>query len=58
MSDEARESRADYYRDVAASLTRLARQTHHFEIRQELLDLAERFERMAVHAEKWEGIER
>jgi hypothetical protein len=32
----------------------LARQTRHPDVKQELLDLAERFERIAEHAEKWE----
>lgn len=58
MSDRARQSRAEHYREVAASLVRLAHQTRHPEVKQELLDLAERFERIAEHSEKWEEAER
>ncbi len=58
MSSDEPQSRAEHYRDIADSLGRLAGQTRHSEIRQELLDLAERFERMAQHAEKWPSIER
>jgi hypothetical protein len=58
VADASRQSRAEHYREVADSLARLARQTAHFEVRQELLELAERFERIAQHAEKWEDIER
>ena len=55
MSDRPRQSRAEHYREIADSLARLARQTQHSEVRQELLDLVERFERIAEHADKWEG---
>lgn len=58
MSDRSGQSRAEHYREIAASLTRLARQTRHSEVRQELFELAERFERIAEHADKWEGVER
>jgi hypothetical protein len=54
MSDGSPPSRAEYYREIADSLARLARQTRHPDVKQELLDLAERFERIAEHAEKWE----
>lgn len=58
MSDSSPQSRAEHYRQIADSLLRLARQTRHPEVRQELLDLAERFERIAEHADKWEGADR
>jgi hypothetical protein len=58
MPNEPRQSRAEHYREIADTLASLARQTRHFEVRQELLDLVERFERIAEHAEKWEGVER
>jgi hypothetical protein len=42
---------------VAGSLRRLARQTQSFEIRQDLFELADRFERMAEFSEKWHSLE-
>lgn len=51
------QSRAEYYRQIALKLSRLAEQTRHFEVKQELLDLAGRFERIAEHAEKWQEVE-
>ena len=39
-------------------LTQLARLTRHPEVKRELGELAERFERIAEHADKWEGAER
>ena len=57
MSDRSRPSQAEHYRQIADSLARLAQQTRHSDVRQELLDLAERFERIAEHADKWEGVE-
>jgi len=50
-------SRSEHYRGVADSLRQLARQTHSFEIRQDLVDLADRFERMAEFSEKWHSLE-
>jgi hypothetical protein len=43
---------------VADSLRRLARQTRFPEVRQELFDLAEGFDRMAEFAEKWNTADR
>ena len=57
ISDESN-SRAHYYREIADSLNRLARQTQYQEIRRDLLDLAERFERIAEHAERWQSVDR
>ena len=57
MSTDKRQSRAEHYRDIAARLGRLARQTRHSEIQRELTDLAERFERIAEHSDKWEAAE-
>jgi len=58
MTGDERQSRAEHYREIAARLTQLARVTSHSEIKQELSDLAERFERIAEHADKWEPAER
>lgn len=58
MSSDDRQSRAEHYREIAARLNQLARQTRHSEIKRELIDLAERFERIAEHAEKWQAAER
>jgi hypothetical protein len=58
MSDRSPPSRAEHYREIADSLLRLARQTRHGDVKQELLDLVERFERIAEHADKWEGADR
>jgi hypothetical protein len=46
VDDEVRRS-ADELRETAAKLKLLAQQTRSFEARDGLLDLAERFERMA-----------
>ena len=51
-------SRSEHYRGVADSLRRLARQTRYFEIRQDLVDLADRFDRMAEFSAKWHSLER
>ena len=56
MTDEDRQSRADYYRVIAEKLNRLAQRTHSGEVRRELLELAERFERIAEHAERWQSL--
>jgi hypothetical protein len=58
MSDRPPQSRPEHYREIADSLARLAQRTRHPDAKQDLLDLAERFERIAEHAEKWENIER
>jgi hypothetical protein len=57
MTSGDTESRSEHYRGVADSLRRLAQQTQHFEIRQDLFDLADRFERMAEFSEKWHSLE-
>lgn len=49
MSDDR--PTAEYYRRVAAELERLAAQSQSPDIRRELLDLAERFKRMADRRE-------
>src|SRR5881394_2499614 len=46
MTSDDHPSRSEHYRDVADSLRRLARQTRFPEVRQELFDLAEGFDRM------------
>ena len=47
MVDEDLERRAEELRDIAARLRRLAQQTRSPDPRRELLNLAERFEKMA-----------
>jgi HAMP domain-containing protein len=47
MVDEDLERRAEELRDIAARLRRLAQQTRSPDPRRELVNLAERFERMA-----------
>jgi hypothetical protein len=49
MSDDRPST--DYYRRVAAEIAQLAEQSHTPEVRRELLDLAERFRRMADRRE-------
>lgn len=58
MASDDRQSRGEHYREIAASLVRLAGRMQFHEVRQQLLTLAEQFERMAEFAEKWEEIER
>jgi hypothetical protein len=53
MSDE-REPTAAYYRKIAAQIIELANKTRLPEVRQEMFELAERFQRMAAHAERRE----
>jgi aspartate/glutamate racemase len=43
---------AEYYRKVAQEIRRFAEQSQLPEVRRELLDLAERFDRMAQHIER------
>jgi hypothetical protein len=57
MTSGDTESRSEHYRGVADSLRQLAQQTQSFEIRQDLVDLADRFERMAEFSEKWHSLE-
>jgi hypothetical protein len=51
-------SRSEHYRDIADSLGRLARQTRFPQVRQQLFDLAEGFDRIAELAEKRDKAER
>ena len=44
--------RVAYYRQIAAEITALAKKTQDPEVRRELLDLAERFRRLADHVER------
>ena len=57
MTSGDAQSRSEHYRGVADSLRRLGRQTQSFEIRQDLFELADRFERMAEFSEKWHSLE-
>ena len=45
------------YREIAHALRRLARRTRHFEVTRQLEYLADRFERMAEHAEQRREVE-
>ena len=47
------ESRSEYYRNVADSLRLLAQRARSYQTRQELIELADRFERMAEFSDKW-----
>jgi hypothetical protein len=58
MTGDDGRSRAEHYREIAASLARLAAQMRFHEIRQQLFTLAEQFERMAEFADKWEENDR
>ena len=58
MTSGDHQSRSEHYREVAVSLRHLARQTKSFEVRRDLFDLADSFERMAEFTEKWEPTER
>jgi hypothetical protein len=48
---ETQKPSAERYRDTAEEIRLLAQRTRSAEIRVELFDLADRYERMAVHAE-------
>jgi hypothetical protein len=58
MTGDDHQSRSEHYRDVADSLRRLARQTQFPDVRRDLFELADSFERMAEFSEKWEPAER
>lgn len=51
MSD-AQQRTPDYYREKARQIWRLALRARAVEVRLELLDIADRFARMAVHVER------
>jgi hypothetical protein len=55
MTGDEEQPRAERYREVAARLKQLARLTRHSDVRQELDELADRFDRIAEHADKWEA---
>jgi hypothetical protein len=58
MTGGDHQSRSEHYRDVADSLRRLARQTQFTDVRRDLFELADNFERMAEFTAKWEPAER
>jgi hypothetical protein len=58
MTSGDHQSRSEHYREVADSLRRLARQTQFSDVRRDLFELADSFERMAEFTEKWEPTER
>ena len=45
---------AEYYRQTAEEIRQFARQSRFLEIGGELLVLADRFDRMTAHLERWE----
>jgi len=51
---EKQNSNADRYRETAEEIRLVEERTHSPEIRVELLDLADRYDRMAVHAKRRE----
>ena len=51
MVDEDAQRSAQEYRDTATKLRLLARQVRSYEARQDLLELAERFDRLASNRE-------
>lgn len=57
MPGDDRQSKVEYYRTIADSLHRLAGQTRYSEMRQDLFDMAEAFDRMAERIEKRQTIE-
>lgn len=52
---ERQNSSADRYRETAEEIRLAAERTRSPEIRIELFDLADRYDRMAVHAKRREG---
>jgi len=46
------EARADYYRDKAEEIRRVARRAHTLEVARELFDLANRFDRIAAYVQR------
>jgi hypothetical protein len=58
MTNGDHQSRSEHYRNVADSLRRLAQQTQFPDVRRDLFELADSFERMAEFTEKWEPAER
>jgi hypothetical protein len=52
---DAQRPRAEYYRQRAEEIRQFARQSRFLEIGEELFELADRFDRMAVHLERWGG---
>jgi hypothetical protein len=58
MASDDHQSRSEHYRDVADSLRHLARQTQFSDVRRDLVELADSFERMAEFTKKWEPTER
>jgi hypothetical protein len=52
---EKQNSSADRYRETAEEIRLVAERTRSPEIRIELFDLADRYDRMAVHAKRREG---
>jgi outer membrane protein assembly factor BamD (BamD/ComL family) len=58
MTSGDNQSRSEHYREVADSLRRLARQTQFPDVRRDLTELADSFERMAEFTQKWATTER
>ena len=58
MTSGDHSSRSEHYREIADSLRRLARQTQFSDVRRDLFELADSFERMAEFSEKWHSLER
>jgi hypothetical protein len=54
MVSDAQLPRAECYRQAAEEIRQFARQSRFQEIGEDLFELADRFDRMAVHLERWE----
>ena len=51
--DELKPSSADFYREKSAEISCTARAANSPDVAADLLDIAERFERMAAYVERW-----
>ena len=51
--DELKPSSAEFYREKSAEIRRAARAANSAEVAADLLDIAERFERMAAYVKRW-----
>jgi hypothetical protein len=57
LKREGQQNNATYYRRLAREIWQLALQSRQPEIRVELIEISERFRRMADHLERWHGME-
>jgi hypothetical protein len=57
LEREGQQHNATYYRRLAREIWQLALHSRQPEIRVELIEISERFRRMADHLERWQGME-